>query len=232
MQSGSKPRSWWTIFHEQILVHNKIGGQARAMVVTGGIERAVRYFHAIGAYLAERKSPYRAIVAFSGEHEYAGKNVTETSLNQFPSSKITDKIREEPYRFLVCADKFQTGYDEPLLHMMYVDKTLSGIKAVQTLSRLNRARFQKHDVFVLDFMNDIDTIRDSFADYYRTTILAEETDPNKLHDLKAELDGHQVYAPEQIEDFVKKYLGGAERNQLDPILDTSVEIYRQQLDRG
>ena len=156
--------------------------------------------------------------------------MSEASLNGFSSGKIAKKIQEEPYRFLVCADKFQTGYDEPLLHTMYVDKTLSGIKAVQTLSRLNRAHPQKRDVFVLDFMNDIDTIRDSFADYYRTTILAEETDPNKLHDLKAELDGHQVYAPEQIEDFVKKYLGGAERNQLDPILDTSVEIYRQQLD--
>ena len=96
-----------------------------------------------------------------------------------------DQIQEDPYRFLICADKFQTGYDEPLLHTMYVDKILSGIKAVQTLSRLNRAHPKKHDVFVLDFMNDSDTIQKAFADYYRTTILSEETDPNKLHDLKA-----------------------------------------------
>ena len=217
-------------FHAQVLAHNKIGGQARAMVVTGGIERAMRYFHAIGEYLAERKSPYRAIVAFSGEHEYAGAKVTESSLNHFPSSKITDKIRQEPYRFLVCADKFQTGYDEPLLHTMYVDKMLSGIKAVQTLSRLNRAHPRKHDVFVLDFTNDIDTIRDSFADYYRTTILAEETDPNRLHDLKAELDSHQVYAPEQINDLVEQYFAGAGYAQLAPILDTCVEAYQRQLD--
>ena len=175
---------------------NKIGGQARAMVVTSGIERAIQYFHAIRDYLAERKSPYRAIVAFSGEHEYGGEKVTEASLNGFPSSQIADKIQEDPYRFLICADKFQTGYDEPLLHTMYVDKVLSGIKAVQTLSRLNRAHPQKHDVFVLDFMNDADTIQAAFADYYRTTILSEETDPNKLHDLKADLDGYQVYAPD------------------------------------
>ena len=101
---------------------------------------------------------------------------------------------EEPYRFLVCADKFQTGYDEPLLHTMYVDKTLSGIQAVQTLSRLNRAHPKKHDVFVLDFLNDAETIRDAFADFYRATILADETDPDKLHDLQADLDGAQVYA--------------------------------------
>ena len=173
-------------FHEQVLALNKIGGQARAMVVTSGIERAIQYFHAFRAYLTERKSPYRAIVAFSGEHEYGGAKVTEASLNGFPSSEIADRIQEDPYRFLICADKFQTGYDEPLLHTMYVDKALSGIKAVQTLSRLNRAHPQKHDVFVLDFMNDAETIETAFADYYRTTILSEETDPNKLHDLKAD----------------------------------------------
>lgn len=105
------------------------------MVVTSGIERAIQYFHAIRDYLAERKSPYRAIVAFSGEHEYGGTKMTEASLNGFPSRHIANKIQEEPYRFLICADKFQTGYDEPLLHTMYVDKILSGIKAVQTLSR-------------------------------------------------------------------------------------------------
>src|SRR5205085_2165580 len=114
----------------------------------------------------------------------------------------------DPYRFLVCADKFQTGYDEPLLHTMYVDKPLSGIKAVQTLSRLNRAHQQKHDVFVLDFQNDVDTIQTAFADYYRTTILSEETDPNKLHDLKADLDGYQVYAPSQVDGLVALYLSG------------------------
>jgi type I restriction enzyme R subunit len=217
-------------FHEQVLALNKIGGQARAMVVTSGIERAIQYYHAIGEYLAERKSPYKAIVAFSGEHDWGGVKVTEASLNGFPSSAIADKIEEEPYRFLVCADKFQTGYDQPLLHTMYVDKILSGIKAVQTLSRLNRAHPQKHDVFVLDFENDADTIQVAFADYYRTTILSEETDPNKLHDLQASLDGYQVYSASQIDEFVKLYLEGADRDRLDPILDSCVAVYKEQLD--
>ncbi|AXA36917.1 Type I restriction-modification system, restriction subunit R [Candidatus Sumerlaea chitinivorans] len=217
-------------FHEQVIAKGKIGGQARAMVVTGSIERAIQYFHAFKAYLAERKSPYRAIVAFSGEHEYGGQQVTEASLNGFPSNQIADKIREDPYRFLICADKFQTGYDEPLLHTMYVDKVLSGVKAVQTLSRLNRAHPQKHDTFVLDFVNDPETIRKAFEPYYRTTILADETDPNKLHDLKADLDGYQVYAPEQVDELVRLYLSGADRDQLDPILDACVATYMEHLD--
>lgn len=217
-------------FHEQVLALTKIGGEARSMVVTSGIERAIQYFHAFRAYLVERKSRYLPIVAFSGEHEYGGTKVTEASLNGFPSSQIADKIQEDRYRFLICADKFQTGYDEPLLHTMYVDKVLSGIKAVQTLSRLNRAHPKKHDVFVLDFMNDVDTIQQAFADYYRTTILAEETDPNKLHDLKATLDSYQVYGQQQVDELVELYLNGADRDQLDPILDACVAVYRDQLD--
>lgn len=217
-------------FLEQVIALNKIGGQARAMVVTAGIQRAMQYYHAISDYLRESKSRFQAIVAFSGEHEYGGRKVTEATLNGFPSSKIADNIQEDPYRFLVVADKFQTGYDEPLLHTMYVDKPLSGIKAVQTLSRLNRAHPQKHDVFVLDFMNDSETIRTAFADYYRTTILSEETDPNKLHDLKADLDGYQVYSEEQVEQLVALYLDGAERERLDPILDAAVAVYKTDLD--
>ena len=217
-------------FHEQVLALNKIGGQARAMVVCSGIERAIQYYQAFKTYLQERKSPYQAIVAFSGEPEYDGVKVTETSLNGFSGSDIADKIQEDPYRFLICADKFQTGYDEPLLHTMYVDKPLSGVKAVQTLSRLNRARPQKHDVFVLDFMNNSETITAAFSDYYRTTILSEETDPNKLHDLKTALDSHQVYSPEQAEAFVALYLDGADREKLDPILDTCVAVYQERLD--
>lgn len=213
-------------FHEQVLALNKLGGRARAMVVTSGIERAIQYFHAIRGYLVERKSQYRPIVAFSGEHDYGGTKVTEASLNGFPSTQIADKIQEDPYRFLVCADKFQTGYDEPLLHTMYVDKQLTSIKAVQTLSRLNRAHPQKHDVFVLDFMNDTDTIKAAFSDYYRTTILSEETDPNKLHDLKKALDAREVYTPQQIDEFVRLYLGGADRDRLDPTLDICVAVYK------
>ena len=113
---------------------------------------------------------------------------------------------------------------------MYVDKPLSGIKAVQTLSRLNRAHPEKHDVFVLDFQNNTETITLAFADYYRTTVLSEETDPNKLHDLKAALDNAQVYSPEQVQALVDLFLSGAERDKLDPILDNCVAVYKERLD--
>jgi len=217
-------------FHDQVLAKKKIGGQARAMVITSGIALAIEYYHAVSNYLKERKSPWQAIVAFSGEHEYCGQNVTEASLNGFASNKIPETFQDDPYRFLVVAEKFQTGYDEPLLHTMYVDKPLSSIKAVQTLSRLNRAHPQKHDTFVLDFFNDADTIQKAFEPYYRTTILSEETDPNKLHDLKADLDGYQVYDPQEVEHFVNLYLDGVDREKLDPILDACVATYNEQLD--
>ena len=217
-------------FHNKVLSHRKLGGRARAMVVTDSVQRAINYYRAICGYLEERKSRYRAIVAFSGEHDYGKERVSEASLNKFSSGQIADKIREEPYRFLICADKFQTGYDEPLLHTMYVDKVLSGVKAVQTLSRLNRAHPKKGDTFVLDFRNEADAIREAFEPYYRTTILADETDPDKLHDLQTELDGYQVYTPEQVDNLVKHFLDGLERDQLDPVLDKCVEVYRSDLD--
>ena len=217
-------------FQGQVLARQKIGGQARAMVVTGNIERAIQYFYAIRDYLKERKSPYQAIVAFSGEHEFNRQKLTEASLNGFAGRLIPDRFCEDPYRFLICAEKFQTGYGEPLLHTMYVDKPLSGIKAVQTLSRINRAHPKKHDTFVLDFMNDFDTIRVAFEPYYRTTILSKETDPNKLHNLKADLDIYQVYDDAAINQLVELYLGGADRDRLDPILDACVAIYNDNLD--
>ena len=218
-------------FHEQVLALNKIGGEARAMVVTGTIQRAIQYFLEIREYLKKRKSHYEAIVAFSGEYEYGGSKVTEAHYNGFPSSAIPDRFREDSkYRFLVCAEKFQTGYDEPLLHTMYVDKPLAGIKAVQTLSRLNRAHPKKHDVFVLDFMNGVETIQAAFADYYRTTVLSEETDPNKLHDLKGVLDGAEVYTEADIDAVVESFLENAGREKLDPVLDACVAIYRERLD--
>lgn len=217
-------------FHDHVIARHKIGGKARAMVVCSGIERAIQYYHAFRNYLEEQKHPYRAIVAFSGEHEYEGKKVTETSLNRFPSSEIPEKFQSDPYRFLIVADKFQTGYDEPLLHTMYVDKQLSDIKAVQTLSRLNRAHPLKTDTFVLDFMNDADVIQYAFADYYRTTILSSETDPNKLHDLKAKLDKYQVYNQFQVDELVTLFLQEASRDKLDTILDACIPAYTNDLD--
>ena len=216
-------------FLEQVIARRKIGGKARAMVVTNGIERAIQYFHAIRDTLKQRKSPYRAVVAFSGE--YGDEKLTEATLNGFPSARIAQVFQEEePYRFLVCADKFQTGYDEPFLHTMYVDKALSGVKAVQTLSRLNRAHAGKRDVFVLDFQNDTETIKAAFSDYYRTTVLSDATDPDKLHDLQRDLDHAQVYGPDQVEVCVRRYLDGVGRGQLDAILDPCVAVYWSRLD--
>lgn len=217
-------------FHSQVLAKRLVSGKARAMIVTGSILRAIEYFKAFEKALAEIKSPHKAIVAFSGEHEVAGVKVTESSLNGFPSNDIVERIQEEPFRFLICADKFQTGYDEPLLQTMYVDKPLSGVKAVQTLSRLNRARPDKDAVFVLDFFNETEAIETAFAPYYRTTLLGEATDPNKLNDLQDSLDQTEVYSQEQVDKLVELYLAGVPRDRLDPILDDCKNAYKTRLD--
>lgn len=217
-------------FHTQVVAKHKIGGQARAMIVTSSIQRAIDYYFAIKRALADRKSAYRAIVAFSGEPDYHGEKVTESGINGFPSKDIADQIQLDPYRVLICADKFQTGYDEPLLHTMYVDKVLSGVKAVQTLSRLNRAHPAKHDAFVLDFANDAEDIERAFAPYYRTTVLSQETDPNKLHDLAHQVNTLGVYSSEHVDKFVDLYLAGVDRDQLDPLLDVCAATYIEDLD--
>lgn len=217
-------------FHAQVYQPRKIGGQARAMIVTSTIQRAIDYFEAVNAYLAETKRPYKAIVAFSEFTDDSGNKITEAQYNGFPGSAIAARIQEDPYRILICADKFQTGYDEPLLHTMYVDKPLSGVKAVQTLSRLNRAHPQKHDCAVLDFANDVDTIQLSFQDYYETTVLAAETDPNKLNDLAADIMKAGIFTQDHVDLFVECYLADAPINDLHPLLDTAVAEYADALD--
>ena len=212
-------------FHEQVINKGKMDGQARAMIVTAGRERAIDYYFAIKSCLETRSSPYKVIIAFSGDLEYGGRTVNEAAINGFPSAAIEKTFKLSPYRFLVVADKFQTGYDEPLLHTMYVDKILTDIKAVQTLSRLNRAHPQKFDTFVLDFANQPEDIQEAFSRYYRTTILSGETDPNKLYDLIAVMEKHEVYTQHHVDSFVDLYLGGAERDKLDPILDLGAGLY-------
>jgi len=217
-------------FVTQVAGKQKIGGQARAMIVANGIARAIDYFREVSDYLEEIKSPYKAIVAYSGEFEIGGTKKTEADLNGFPSKDIPARFRQDPYRFLIVANKFVTGFDEPLLHTMYVDKPLAGVQAVQTLSRLNRAHPLKHDTFVLDFADNAEAVKAAFQDYYRATVQVGETDPNKLHDLKAELDGLQVYGWQQVEDLVALYVSGAQRDKLDPILDACVAEYTSRLD--
>lgn len=215
-------------FHEQVISKGKIGGQARAMVVTSSIPRCIEYYYALNKCLSARHSPYKAIVAFSGEHKYQGQEppLTSAAMNGFPDAKIPKTLKTDPYRILVVADMFQTGFDEPLLHTMYVDKMLYDIKAVQTLSRLNRCHPMKHDTFVLDFANKPEMIEQSFSRYYRTTLLSGETDPNKLYDLIATMKEYQVYSNAHVEQLVDLYLNGAERDRLDPILDACTAVYK------
>ncbi len=216
-------------FHEQVIAKRKIDGQARAMVVTASIPRCVEYYYAISKCLADRHSPYKALIAFSGEHKYKGAEppLTSAGLNGFPDAKIPKNFKKDPYRILIVADMFQTGFDEPLLHTMYVDKMLYDIKAVQTLSRLNRSHPKKHDTFVLDFANKPEVIEKAFSRYYRTTILSGETDPNKLYDLVATMENYQVYASEDVEKLVDLYISGAERDRLDPRLDACAAVYKE-----
>lgn len=212
-------------FLDQVIARRKVGGEARAMVACDGIERAIATWRAITAALETRGSPYKAIIAFSGTVEEAADQRSEAWFNGFPSSELEDRFDADPYRFLVVADKYLTGFDQPKLFAMYVDKTLAGVKAVQALSRLNRARPGKGEPFVLDFRNDSAVIQASFEPFYRTTILSGETDPNKLHDLQRALDGAGVYADEDVERIVSLFLDAAPRDRLDPVLDAAAARY-------
>lgn len=211
-------------------VFMKIGGKARAMLVTSSIERAIEFYKVITRMLEERNSPYRAIVAFT-DKMIDGQLVTEASLNGFPSAEIETKMEEEPYRILIVANKFQTGYDQPLLHTMYVDKQLSGVKAVQTLSRLNRCHPKKQDTFVLDFANDPEMIQKAFQDYYMTTVLVGESDVNKLNDLTETIEGFCFYTQDDVDRVVELKLTGNDddRPAMDAVLDGVTERFKEEL---
>ena len=213
-------------FHQEVC--RKIKGHGRAMVVTSSIKRAIEYYFAISKELEKRKSPYKAVVAFSGESVYEGVTYNEAKLNGFPSGQIEKRFKEDPYRILVVANKFQTGYDEPLLQTMYVDKGLSDIKAVQTLSRLNRCYPNKNDVFVMDFVNDASDIKAAFDKYYKTTILSGETDVNKLNDLIDSIEPMEVYSESEVDSVVELYLSGAGREEgIDQVIDKCVERFKE-----
>jgi len=216
-------------FHEQVIAKKKINGQARAMIVTASIARCIEYYFAINKCLKDRRSPYKTIIAFSGDHKYNGQEpaLTSAALNGFSDAKIPKEFKKDPYRILVVADMFQTGFDEPLLQTMYVDKPLYDIAAVQTLSRLNRAYPGKDEVYVLDFANKTSVIEEAFSKFYRTTILSDETDPNKLYDLISLMENYQVYEDDNVNYLVDQFLSGAERDRLDPVLDACVAVYNQ-----
>lgn len=183
----------------------EIGGKAKAMIVTRSRLHAVRFKLALDRYLAEKGRPFKALVAFSGTVEDEGQSYTEAGMNGF-SEKQTAKMFERPeYRFLVCANKFQTGFDQPLLHTMYVDKKLGGVNAVQTLSRLNRIHPEKRGTMVLDFANEADAIQAAFEPYFETTFLSEATDPNLLYEIQDRLAAFPVFTKEDIERFARIY---------------------------
>jgi len=219
-------------FHRDVA--KLIKGTAKAMVVTKNIVSAIKYKQAFDKYLQEIKSPHKAVVAFSGSKTYKGVDYTEVSMNSFGSYKtdIPKNYKKNENRFLIVANKYQTGFDQPLLHTMYVDKKLAGVQAVQTLSRLNRAKKpHKKDTFVLDFFNDAEEIQEAFEPYYTSTILSEETNPNKLNDLVDALEAFEVYNEYQLTDFFTKYVNGEERTKLDPIIDSSANIFKNDLDK-
>ncbi len=218
------------IDHFQLEVKKQIKGQAKAMVVTKSINNAIQYYKAFNAYLKEINSPHKAIIAFSGKRKVDGIEVDEAKLNGFASMDIPKVFKKSEYKFLIVANKFQTGFDQPLLHTMYVDKKLRDVQAVQTLSRLNRAyKPNKTDTFVLDFFNSVDEIKEAFEPFYITTVLSEETDANKLNDLQDALDKAQVYSKEDVIKFTDLYFTNAERTTLDPILDFCKENFLRDL---
>lgn len=210
----------------------KLKGKAKAMVVTRNIECAVRYFFAIRSALQDANAPFKALVAFSGDKIVDGIKYTEDGLNGISARDLPEEFEKDDYRILVVANKYLTGFDEPMLHTMYVDKKLQGVLAVQALSRLNRCNWKlgKTDTFVLDFYNSVDDIKAAFDPFYTATSLSEPTDVNVLHDLKDALDGFGIYDWSEVTAFNEKFFASAEAEELHPIIDTVVARFETDLD--
>ncbi|PHV61298.1 type I restriction endonuclease subunit R [Cyanobacterium aponinum] len=218
-------------FLENVIKPKKMKGEARGMVVTKNITTAIIYYQEIQKLLKENNANFQAIIAFSGKKKVNGIEHTEENLNGFPSKDIEAKFRTGDYRLLVVANKFLTGFDEPLLHTMYIDKKLTGVLAVQALSRLNRCnnKMGKNDTFILDFVNSTTEIKQAFDPFYTATSLMEATDINVLHDLKESLDGLGVYEIYEVNQFNQLFFKGVEAEQLSPIIDTAAQRFNSDL---
>ncbi|RZL19837.1 MAG: type I restriction endonuclease subunit R [Pedobacter sp.] len=222
------------IEHFRQVVSKKIGGKAKAMVVTGSRLHAVKYKLEFDRYIREKGyTEIKALVAFSGKVlDELGLEYTEAEMNGFGEKALPEKFNTDEYQLLLVADKYQTGFDQPLLHTMYVDKLLSGVKAVQTLSRLNRTVAGKEDTFVLDFANEREDILKSFQPYYECTTLSETTDPNHLYNLKANLEAKQVYWQSEIDAFSRVFfkptnlLSAGDQAKLYGFIEPSVDRYK------
>lgn len=226
------------IEHFRQIVAKKIGGKAKAMLVCGSRLHAKRYFEEFRRYILEKEyqNEIKVLVAFSGkvEDDNFPMGVSEPDLTGFNEKELPEIFDKEEYKILIVADKYQTGFDQPLLHTMYVDKKLSGVKAVQTLSRLNRTCPGKEDTFVLDFANERQTILDSFQPYYEITTVTEETDINHLFDLKNRLDDFKIYWENEIDAFANVYFNpntklnnAREQKYLYSFTDGAVERFKE-----
>lgn len=214
---------------EHFLAHSasKIGGRAKAMVVTRSRKDALNYYLAFKQILREKNLPFGALVAFSGELQEGGQTYSESKLNGFSESSLKAEFKKDEYRFLIVAEKYQTGFDEPLLHTMYVDKKLSGINAVQTLSRLNRKARGKNDTCVLDFANDEQDIAEAFSTFYEATYLKEPSNVDKIYDLCEVLLGFEIYTQEEAREFMEAILRGEEANAVHSRLDNAVRKFSE-----
>jgi type I restriction enzyme R subunit len=221
--------------HFRQIVSKKIGGKAKAMVVSSSRLHAVRYKEEFDKYITEKGyTDIRTIVAFSGKviYDMSPEGVTEVELNGFSEKELPRKFSSDEYQLLLVADKYQTGFDQPLLHTMYVDKKLSGVKAVQTLSRLNRMCAGKEDTFVLDFANETDDILNSFQPYYELTTIKENSDPNHLYDLKTQIDNSKIIWETEVDNFCNvffksaKSLSISEQGKLNAYVDPAVERFK------
>ena len=221
-------------FISKVVNSKKLKGKAKGMVVTRDIESAIRYYKALEAKLEERGKPFEILVAFSGKKTVEGIEYSEEILNGFPGKDIAEKFDEDTYRLLVVANKFTTGFDQPKLCAMYVDKKLQGVQAVQTLSRLNRAADKpgkkSEDLFVLDFFNSVEDIKEAFDPFYTATTLSAPTDVNVLHELKEHLDGVGVYEWHEVEAFNEKYFSGVDASELSPVIDMAAERFNVSLE--
>ncbi|WP_270977597.1 type I restriction endonuclease subunit R [Campylobacter helveticus] len=211
-------------------IYKKIGGKAKAMVVTSSRENAVKYYLFFKKYLQENYPEYQALVAFSGDKEIDGESYSEAELNGFSESMLKDEFKKDKYRFLIVAEKYQTGFDEPLLHTMYVDKALEGISAVQTLSRLNRICKNKEDTCVLDFANTHEEIGKSFSTFYGQTYLKEPSDIEKIFTLKSNLFEYGIYTQYELDDFAKAILERQSEDKIHSKLDNMIKEYNAKSD--
>jgi len=200
---------------------HKIGGHAKAMVVTGSRLEAVRYKQKFDKYIEAKGYAIKSLVAFSGEVEddkVEGVSYTEVGMNDgLKEKELPETFAKPEYRVLLVAEKYQTGFDQPLLHTMYVDKRLSGIQAVQTLSRLNRTHPLKEDTFVLDFVNDAKDIQEAFRQYYEGALMGEEVDPDRLYEIKAELDEAGIYLDDEVDAFASIFYAPKKSRALEII---------------